>query len=67
MPETDGITLLEVRRSYRRWHKVPVIVLSASVSDAQAGRLRALGVAHVFLKAQYKPGGHGRSGERLHE
>ncbi len=30
MPQMDGVGLLEIMRSYLRWHHVPVVVLSSS-------------------------------------
>src|SRR4051812_6837746 len=54
MPGMDGLKLLEVVRSYLRWHRMPVVVLSAYVTDADEARARALGAAHVFRKTQYE-------------
>jgi len=53
MPELDGIGLLEVLRSYLRWHDLPVIVLSAHGSDAEIQRAKDLGVSQVFHKANF--------------
>jgi CheY-like chemotaxis protein len=53
MPELDGIGLLEVLRSYLRWHDLPVIVLSAHGSEAELGRARELGVSQIFHKANF--------------
>jgi CheY-like chemotaxis protein len=53
MPELDGIGLLEVLRSYLRWHNLPVIILSAHGSDAEIRRAADLGVAQVFHKASF--------------
>ena len=53
MPELDGIGLLEVLRSYLRWHGLPVIILSAHGSDAEIRRATELGVAQVFHKASF--------------
>jgi len=53
MPELDGIGLLEVLRSYLRWHGLPVIILSAHGSDAEIRRAIELGVAQVFHKANF--------------
>jgi CheY-like chemotaxis protein len=53
MPELDGIGLLEVLRSYLRWHDLPVIVLSAHGSDAELQRARDLGVSDIFHKANF--------------
>ena len=53
MPELDGIGLLEVLRSYLRWHDLPVIVLSAHGSDTELQRARELGVSDIFHKANF--------------
>jgi CheY-like chemotaxis protein len=53
MPGMDGIKLLEIMRSYLRWHKMPVILLSAYVTEDHARQARMMGVWHVFHKAQY--------------
>jgi CheY-like chemotaxis protein len=53
MPELDGIGLLEVLRSYLRWQSLPVIILSAHGSTAEIERAHALGVSHVFHKANF--------------
>jgi CheY-like chemotaxis protein len=54
MPEMDGISLLEVLRSYLRWSTVPVILLTAHATPQQLERAEALGVAKTFQKAQFK-------------
>ena len=56
MPEMDGIALLEVLRSYLRWTKLPVILLTAHANKDQIDRARGLGVTHVFHKANFKLG-----------
>ena len=53
MPEMDGIALLEVLRSYLRWNKLPVILLTAHANKPQIDRARQLGVEHVFHKANF--------------
>ena len=53
MPEMDGLTLLEVLRSYLRWTKLPVILLSAHADKADVDRAKALGVEHVLHKANF--------------
>ena len=54
MPDMDGIKLLEIVRSYLRWHKMPVIILSAYVNDEHRSQARLMGVWHVFHKTQYE-------------
>jgi CheY-like chemotaxis protein len=54
MPEMDGIALLEVLRSYLRWTKLPVILLTAHANKQQIDRAQELGVTHVFHKANFK-------------
>jgi CheY-like chemotaxis protein len=53
MPEVDGITLLEVLRSYLRWQTLPIVLLTAHADVEQIERARELGVRHVFQKANY--------------
>ena len=54
MPELDGISLLEVLRSYLRWHDLPVIILSAHGTDAELQKARELGAIHIFHKASFR-------------
>jgi len=56
MPGMDGIKLLEIVRSYLRWHKMPVIILSAYVNDEHKAEARMMGVWHIFHKTQYELG-----------
>jgi CheY-like chemotaxis protein len=43
MPAMDGITLLEVMRSYLRWRTVPVVLISAYASEQDRERAKVLG------------------------
>jgi CheY-like chemotaxis protein len=54
MPEMDGIALLEVLRSYLRWHTLPVVIVTAHANQRQLERARELGVEHIFHKAKFK-------------
>jgi CheY-like chemotaxis protein len=54
MPQMDGISLLEVMRSYLRWHNLPVILVTAHANPKELSAARAMGVQYVFDKAQYK-------------
>jgi CheY-like chemotaxis protein len=53
MPGLDGVGLLEVMRSYLRWHALPVVILSAHANPAELQRAHELGVRHVFRKAAF--------------
>src|SRR4051812_39046743 len=53
MPEMDGLALLEVLRSYLRFTKLPVVLLTAHASKQQIDRARQLGVKHVLHKANF--------------
>lgn len=53
MPNMDGVGLLEVMRSYLRWHALPVVIVSAHADPGELERVRALGVRHVFHKASF--------------
>jgi len=54
MPEIDGVALLEIMRSYLRWHSLPVVILSAHATPEQLTRVRDMGVGHVFHKAHFE-------------
>lgn len=54
MPELDGVELLEVLRSYLRFHQLPVILLSAHARGEEIDRARGMGVRHFFHKASFK-------------
>ena len=54
MPQMDGISLLEVMRSYLRWHNLPVILVTAHATPEQLTAARGMGVEYIFDKAQYK-------------
>ena len=53
MPGMDGITLLEVIRSYLKWVSVPVAILTAYPEEPRLGPVATLGVTHVFTKGKY--------------
>jgi CheY-like chemotaxis protein len=53
MPEMDGISLLEVLRSYLRWSHLPVILLTAHANKDEIEQAKHLGVEHVFHKAKF--------------
>jgi CheY-like chemotaxis protein len=54
MPQMDGISLLEVMRSYLRWHNLPVILVTAHANPEELVAARGMGVNYIFDKAQYK-------------
>jgi CheY-like chemotaxis protein len=53
MPEMDGISLLEVMRSYLRWYNIPILLLTAHANKKQMERARQLGVEHIFQKTNF--------------
>jgi two-component system response regulator AtoC len=53
MPEMDGISLLEILRSYLRWYHMPVILLTAHATKAQIDRAKELGVEHIYQKTNF--------------
>jgi DNA-binding response OmpR family regulator len=53
MPKMDGISLLQVMRSYLRWVEMPVILLSAYASEEQCRLAREMGVRHIFHKSKF--------------
>jgi CheY-like chemotaxis protein len=54
MPQMDGISLLQVMRSYLRWHNLPVIVVTAHANPDELVIARGMGVQYIFDKAHYK-------------
>ncbi|MGH7213185.1 MAG: response regulator [Tepidisphaeraceae bacterium] len=53
MPRMDGVTFLQVLRSYLRWDKLPVIVVTALPADGpEVTRAVQLGARRVFLKTR---------------
>jgi CheY-like chemotaxis protein len=52
MPGMDGIEVLEVMRSYLRWAKVPVAMLTAYAEDPRLQHIAQLGVTRVFTKSK---------------
>jgi len=51
MPIMDGFAFLEAIRVRPQWIDLPVIVFSAWDNETTRGRLRRLGVAQTFRKA----------------
>ena len=54
MPEMDGISFLEVLKSYLRWESLPVILISGYPDDPRLARAAQLGVKKTFLKADFR-------------
>ena len=54
MPDMDGLTLLEVLRSYLRWQNLPIIMLTAHATPQQIEQAKELGACRVFQKADFK-------------
>lgn len=54
MAGMDGIQLLEVLRCYRRWNRLPVILVTGNADPGELRRARELGVDYVFHKAGFK-------------
>jgi len=52
MPEMDGVTFLEVVRSYLRWQDVPVILVTAYPEDPGIKQAAELGASDVFPKGK---------------
>lgn len=53
MPEMDGVTFLEVIRSYLRWQTMPVYMLTAFAEGDHIDRAMHLGINRIFLKANF--------------
>jgi len=54
LPEMDGVTFLDIIRSYLRWNRLPVILLTAYHTGSHMDRAQELGVKRIFLKANYE-------------
>ena len=54
MPVMDGVALVEVIRSCRRWSAIPMAVVTAYPEDYRLGRLDGLGVRRVFRKSEFR-------------
>jgi CheY-like chemotaxis protein len=52
MPEMNGVNFLEVIRSYLRWQRLPVILITA-YRGPHIDRAKELGVKCVFIKPDY--------------
>src|SRR5436305_146285 len=50
LPEMDGISFLNVVRSYLRWTDLPVIVISGIADEQIHDKAMELGVKRVFTK-----------------
>jgi CheY-like chemotaxis protein len=54
MPVMDGVTFMQVLRSYLRWHDLPVIVVTAITDSTELERVMKYDVAEVFEKANFQ-------------
>ena len=54
MPVMDGVTFMQVLRSYLRWRSLPVVIVTAADNESEVDRATQYDVARVFRKASYK-------------
>jgi CheY-like chemotaxis protein len=54
MPEMDGVSLLQVLRSYLRWNRLPVVLVTGAATAPQVQEAEELGVRGVFVKGEFK-------------
>ena len=54
MPEMDGLTFLQVLRSYLRWQNLPVILVTAFPQGPHIAQAAKMNVTDVFCKGQYE-------------
>jgi CheY-like chemotaxis protein len=54
MPDMDGVTVLNVLRSYLRWSHVPVVMVTAFPEESRLWHVQDLGVERVFVKSQFR-------------
>lgn len=52
MPRVDGVSFLQIIRSYLRWQNLPVVVYTAYSEGIDAQRVLQLGVERVLRKPQ---------------
>jgi len=55
MPVMDGVTFMQIMRSYLRWTHLPVVLVTAAERE-EIDRAESLDVARVFRKANYRLG-----------
>ena len=65
MPRMDGIGLLELLRTYLRWTRLPVILVTGEASPGEMRRARELGVTYIFHKANFQLAELGEAVEAL--
>lgn len=53
MPIMDGVSLLQILRSYLRWSDLPVVIVTAVGQGPEIDRLKEFDVAGVYHKASY--------------
>ena len=51
MPEMDGMEFLQVIRSYLRWSKIPVVLVTAYPDEIPLERAHQFGVKMIFVKS----------------
>jgi len=54
MSTMNGIELLELLRSYRRWNRLPVILVTGNADPGEMRQARDLGVDYIFHKAGFQ-------------
>ena len=54
MPEMDGVSLLQVLRSYLRWNRLPVVLVTGAATLPQLREAEELGIRGVFVKGEYR-------------
>jgi CheY-like chemotaxis protein len=52
MPEMDGVTFLQVLRSYLGWQDIPVVIFTALPDGPELERTKKYNVHAVLLKAE---------------
>jgi CheY-like chemotaxis protein len=54
MPVMDGVTFMQVLRSYLRWQDLPVVVVTAITDSMELDRVMKFGISGVYQKANYE-------------
>jgi CheY-like chemotaxis protein len=54
MPVMDGVTFMQVLRSYLGWRDLPVVIVTAADNESEVDRATQYDIVRVFRKASYK-------------
>jgi DNA-binding response OmpR family regulator len=55
LPAMDGVSFLQVMKSYLKWSDVPVVVVTAISDLGELDYIRQVGATHIFQKPAFDP------------